>query len=162
MPILKNQRHERFAQELAKGKSQADAYNAAGYEAEGNSAEAAASRLLRNVKISERVAELQERGAKRAEVTVESLITEAEEARKLAMAIEQPSAAVAAIREKGVLSGRRIERSEQGLPGEFSDLDEMSPDELRAHLAAESKTLSLRGEEIEEAGGMREAGKQLH
>ena len=29
---LKNPRHERYAQELAKGKSQAEAYEAAGYK----------------------------------------------------------------------------------------------------------------------------------
>lgn len=35
MPVLKNQRHERFAQELAKGKSATDAYLAAGYAGTG-------------------------------------------------------------------------------------------------------------------------------
>jgi phage terminase small subunit len=64
-----------------------------------------ASRLLTNVKILERVRELQERGAARAEVTVESLIREAEEIRKEALAARQFSAAIAAVREKGVLSG---------------------------------------------------------
>jgi hypothetical protein len=47
-----------------------------------------------NVKILERVRELQERGAARAEVTVESLIREAEEVRKEALAARQFSAAM--------------------------------------------------------------------
>jgi hypothetical protein len=32
VPVLKDAKHERFAQELAKGKSQAEAYVAAGYK----------------------------------------------------------------------------------------------------------------------------------
>ena len=37
----------------------------------------------------------------------------------------QLSTAVAAIKEKGVLTGRRIERAEIGEPGEFDALDDM-------------------------------------
>jgi hypothetical protein len=36
------------------------------------------------------------------------------------------SAAVAAIKEKGVLSGKRIERSERGEPGEFDWMERAS------------------------------------
>jgi phage terminase small subunit len=32
MPVLKNARHEKFAQALAKGKSATDAYNEAGFK----------------------------------------------------------------------------------------------------------------------------------
>ena len=63
MPRLKNQRHERFAQNIAKGMSATQAYIQAGYKARGNSAEVNASRLLRNAQVHERIAEL----AKRAE-----------------------------------------------------------------------------------------------
>lgn len=59
MPALQNARHERFAQELAKGKSQSEAYQLAGYEP----SEPNASRLTRNDKVQARVAELQERAA---------------------------------------------------------------------------------------------------
>jgi hypothetical protein len=48
--------------------------------------------------------------AEKSGVTAESLMKEAEEARVAAMASGQHSAAVSAIREKGVLSGQRIER----------------------------------------------------
>jgi len=59
MPILKNQRHEKFAQLVAKGLAASRAYAEAGYDVKpGNSAEAAASRLLSNVKVSERMQEL--------------------------------------------------------------------------------------------------------
>ena len=57
MPALANPRHERFAQELAKGKSQSEAYQSAGYEP----SEPNASRLTRNDKVRARVAELQAR-----------------------------------------------------------------------------------------------------
>lgn len=128
MAVLTNPKHERFSQELAKGKTADEAYVLAGYkENRGN-----ASTLKANQIISDRVAELLERGAKRVEVTVESLIAEAEEARQLALANGQASAAVAATREKGVLSGKRIERSEQGKPGDF---DRMDDDELEAFIA---------------------------
>ena len=57
-----NQRHERFAQLAANGETGAAAYRAT-YGAEGASAEAGASRLLRNDKVSERIAELQRESA---------------------------------------------------------------------------------------------------
>lgn len=65
MPLT-NPKHERFAQELAKGKSQADAYAEAGYQP----SEPHASRLASNGKVAARVAEIQERAAIRAEITV--------------------------------------------------------------------------------------------
>jgi phage terminase small subunit len=59
MPVLKNARHERFAQNKAKGMSTGPAYTAAGYKATGHSAEVAGGRLLRNVEVKARIAELQ-------------------------------------------------------------------------------------------------------
>ncbi len=64
MPVLKNARHERFVQGVVKGISAGPAYTAAGYTATGNSAESAAARLLRNVQVQARRAELQGRTAK--------------------------------------------------------------------------------------------------
>jgi phage terminase small subunit len=72
MAALTNPRHERFAQELAKGQTQAEAYAAAGYKP----SEPNASRLTSNDKVRERVAEILERGALRAEVTVATLTTD--------------------------------------------------------------------------------------
>jgi len=66
MPVLPNSRHERFAQELAKGNSQSDAYVEAGYKP----SRSAATRLAADVSICERVAEIQGRAAIRAEITV--------------------------------------------------------------------------------------------
>jgi phage terminase small subunit len=73
MAVLANVRHERFCQELAKGKTNAEAYELAGYQSVGATASAAATRLLKDVKIQGRLADIQKRGAERAEITVASV-----------------------------------------------------------------------------------------
>ena len=139
MPVLKNQRHELFAQLLASGKTAKDAYALAGYKP----SESNGAWLARKEEISSRVAEInnetleRERktaavAAERAAITRQSLIEMAQEARKGAMDAGQFSAAVAATKEIGVLAGIRIERSERGMPGEFDWLEKLSVDELRA------------------------------
>lgn len=72
MPILKNAKHEKFAQELAKCNSQDAAYVAAGYKANASHA----SRLARNGKVEARVAELVAAGAEKAEIDVARVLTE--------------------------------------------------------------------------------------
>ena len=69
MPVLSNAKHERFAQELARGKSQTDAYEAAGYRGDRTHA----SRLATNDNIQRRLEELQNRAAIRTEITVASI-----------------------------------------------------------------------------------------
>lgn len=66
---LANTRHERFAQELAKGKSQTEAYEEAGYK----QSRSAAARLAADVNICARVAEIQGRAAERTEITVATI-----------------------------------------------------------------------------------------
>lgn len=69
MPVLGNPKHERFAQLLAKGLTADEAYEQAGYKPDrGN-----ASRLTANHNVQTRVAEIQERAAIRAEITVASI-----------------------------------------------------------------------------------------
>lgn len=69
---LDNARHERFAQELAKGASQVEAYRLAGYAP----IEANASRLIRNDKVATRVAELKLAAAERTEITKARVLEE--------------------------------------------------------------------------------------
>lgn len=69
MPALSNAKHERFAQELARGRTQAEAYAAAGYKPDDGNA----ARLTGNDRIAARVAEIQERSAVRTEITVASI-----------------------------------------------------------------------------------------
>jgi phage terminase small subunit len=101
VPTLRNPRHEKFAQELAAGKTADAAYVLAGYcENRSN-----AARLNANPGIQKRVAEIQSVGAERAAVTAETLIAEAESARKKAMADKGgAAAAVAAITAKAKLA----------------------------------------------------------
>jgi len=108
VPALKNPKHERFAQELAKGKSQSESYAEAGYRPDAG----AASRLSRNVNVVSRVAELQERAAIRVEVTAESLAAELDEAKALAITQGQPAAMVSAIMGKAKLFGIGVEKLE--------------------------------------------------
>ena len=102
MPTLRNPRHEKFAQELAAGKTADAAYVLAEYQENRSNA----ARLNANRDIQKRVAEIQLVGAERAAVTVETLIAEAESARKKAMADKGgAAAAVAAITAKAKLAG---------------------------------------------------------
>ena len=80
MPTLTNHRHELFAQGLAKGKTQEQAYIDAGYEAKGARTNSARV-MIANDCIAIRIAELQERGAIRVELTLADIIQEIEKAR---------------------------------------------------------------------------------
>lgn len=95
MPALDNPRHERFAQELAKGKSADEAYQEAGYKAnDGN-----CIRLKGNERVAARIAELQERAAMRTEVTIAGLTRELLEAVSAAKANPNEAAMINAWRQ---------------------------------------------------------------
>lgn len=112
MPVLKNAGHEKFAQARAKGATATDAYAAAGYKGD----RTAASRLSTNVNVARRVAEIQGRAAERAVVTIQSLTEELEEARAIALAEKQSSAAVAATMGKAKLHGLVVEKKQHSGP----------------------------------------------
>src|SRR5690242_2719587 len=83
MPVLSNLKWELFAQELAKGKSAAEAYEIAGYKPnDGN-----CIRLKGNERVTARVAEIMNRAAVRTEISIagitESLLRIAEKAEQL-------------------------------------------------------------------------------
>jgi len=118
---LKNPRHEAFAQALARGMSASAAYVEAGYKANtGN-----ASTLKADQSISQRVAELQEEqlaihqqataaAAANKQITIESLIAEAEAARAKAMSEKGgAAAAVSALTAKAKLAGMWREKVDQ-------------------------------------------------
>ena len=113
MFTLGNPRHERFAQELATGKTADAAYVLSGYRANRSNA----ARLSANQDIQKRVAEIQSLGAELAAITVETLIAEAEEARSKAMGEKGgAAAAVAAITAKAKLAGLWREKVAQTDP----------------------------------------------
>ena len=108
MAPLRNTRHERFAQELATGKSADEAYQNAGYKPD----RAHASRLAANGNIRARVTELQNAAADGAGVTLDGLIREAAGIQQSAFDARQYSAAIAALTAKAKLAGFWIDRGE--------------------------------------------------
>jgi hypothetical protein len=117
MPALENARHEKFVQELTKGKTQEQAYIDAGYSE--NGAEVSASQLLRNPKVAARVAELQEKAANKAVIDkamiVQRLLGLADKGEQLA---EAPGLSVsrASLMDVAKLLGMIVEKNENSGP----------------------------------------------
>jgi phage terminase small subunit len=140
MTVLANHRRELFAQLLFQGFTAVDAYKKAGYKRhDGN-----ACTLAKHPEILARLEEIRGEGqgeqgwpvgtraiAARAKVTVESLIDDSEKVLQRAMEINQLGAANTAIKGKGILSGKWIERQEVGGPGEY---DSLSDDDLEQQI----------------------------
>ncbi|HEL4296699.1 TPA: terminase small subunit [Stenotrophomonas maltophilia] len=88
------------------------------------------SRLLAEPRIQAAVRAGQQKVAKKAEVTVDSLMKELEDARKLALKEKQVSAAVTATMGKGKLAGLLVEKHKHsGAIGTY-DLSKLSDHEL--------------------------------
>jgi hypothetical protein len=107
-------KQEKFAQGIAKGLTQADAYREA-YDCENQKDETTwsnACRLMNNDKVIARVKELKERALKRYDITVDDLIAELEEAREVAKLSSQSSAMVSATMGKGKLLGLVTDKQE--------------------------------------------------
>jgi phage terminase small subunit len=131
MPVLPNAKHERFAQELAKGKTATEAYILAGYKPnDGN-----AATLKGNQRVLERVTEIQDRSAIRAEITIQSLIEEAAEIQAAALRDGQHSAAVGALTAKAKLAGLWVEKTEN--KNRNVDASNLSDGDLAAVVAGE-------------------------
>lgn len=141
MPPLRNTRHEKFCLLLVDGKPASHAYPEAGYKEHRHNA----ATLARSKHIQARVAEiLAEKQAKHEEsqriAAQELAIDKAWLMRKLSKAIDMAEAKqdasgiTNAIKELGVLSGERIEKSEHGRPGEFAAIEAMSRAELEASI----------------------------
>ena len=137
MPVLKNARHEKFAQCVAKGSSAAEAYESAGFKPHRQNA----ARLMTKDDVKARICELQAPAAKKVEVTVESLARELEEARTMALVDRQASAAVSATLGKAKLFGlgsetRKLTGTVQVVNITPKHLDGLTDDELAALEAA--------------------------
>lgn len=132
MPALENPKHERFAQQLFKGKTQLEAYVEAGYKPD----DGAAARLSGNVRIKARIVELQSASSMRAEVTIASLIQEAAEIQEAAKADGQYAAATSALTAKAKLAGLWIDKNEN--TNRNVDPTQVSDADLAAVVAADS------------------------
>lgn len=87
-------KQEKFAQEVASGKTQADAYRAAFSceESKPESIQTLASRMMTRVEVRSRVDELRKPAIDAVAITVQDLIRELEEARVIASTGERPQA----------------------------------------------------------------------
>jgi phage terminase small subunit len=145
MPGLKNVRHERFAQEIAQGKSAGEAYRLAGYRAANHSAETAGPRLLKNVQIQQRIVQLQQKVARKAEITLENLLREAAVIQTAATNAKQYAAANSALKLKAELSGHYVQRKE-----------DVTPRRSATEIDARLRELLAAGDQ---AGGLATAGR---
>ncbi|EJL53925.1 Terminase small subunit [Rhizobium sp. CF122] len=111
MPPLSNQRHEAFCRAISRGEAASRAYGSI-YHAPTKTAEVNGSKLLRNPKVVDRIAELKGQAAKRTVKTVESLVSDLDETIAFARECRNPAAMVAAINAQARLLGLVVERSE--------------------------------------------------
>lgn len=111
---LKNARHERFAQELAKGASQVDAYAAAEYKPNRSHA----ARLVADGNISARVAELKSVAAADVVITVADIARQLDEDRDFARKNQHSAAAVTATMGKAKVLGLIIDKTQRELSDE--------------------------------------------
>jgi phage terminase small subunit len=108
VPILKNERHEIFAQKLAAGKTATEAYELAGFKPSRKNA----SRLRAKEDIAARVLEIQQAAADGCKISIQSVCKELDEAITLAKAKGQPNALVSAAGLRAKLGGLLIEKQE--------------------------------------------------
>lgn len=125
----------------------------AGYSAE--TAYSQGQRLLKHVEVASAISKGQAKAAKRAEITVQSLAEELEEARALAIKEAQSSAAVAATMGKAKLFGlgvenKRVSGSFQLITLTQEQIGKLSPNE-RSALAAALPVLEKLGAFAEDA-----------
>ena len=129
MPVLKNTRHEAFAQALAKGMTATDAYAEAGYKGD----RTAASRLSTNVNIATRVDQIKNRVAEKAEWTAADRLS-ALKTISDASAKDDRRTAIAAIAEANKMQGSyapaKRELSGPGGGAIAIDLTHVSADDL--------------------------------
>ena len=144
MPTLENAQHEKFVQELVKGKNHGEAYLAAGYKAKSTSvASAAATRLLKDEKIQARLGELHDAAKFAALETVsvtrawvlEKLVENVHRALQAEPVLDSDGTPTGEYKYNGNVANRALEllgkevgmfidRKEVGKPGDFSNLSD--------------------------------------
>ena len=111
-------KQEAFAQAIVTGVNQSDAYRAAYNVRPGTRAESvnvAASKLMADAKVTQRVAELREPVAKKAQITLESHLDDLMRLRNMAVKAEQFGAAITAEVARGKAAGIVVEKGQINL-----------------------------------------------
>jgi hypothetical protein len=147
MPVLSNPKHELFCQHLALGKTASEAYELAGYKPSRSNA----SVLRAKQNICDRLAEILRESEKavldQIEYTRDALLSELEEARKLALKRGQASAAVQATMGKAKILGLITDRREIGNPGAF---DGFTDEQLVEEATRLARSLGIAGPRLVE------------
>jgi hypothetical protein len=116
MPPLKDTRREAFAQKLMArpetGETQAECYEAAGFNANHDSAGVLGSRLANKAEVINRVREMQERIANQNHITLEGVCRELDEAVEIAKSKGQGAALVSAATLRAKLGGLLTDKLE--------------------------------------------------
>lgn len=113
--MLLTAKKEAFAQAVASGMNQSDAYRAAYKvrpDTKPESVNQNASRIMADVNVASRVAEMRAPAAKKAQITLESHLEDLLMLRDRALEEKQYSAAITAEVARGKASGVHVERSE--------------------------------------------------
>lgn len=140
MPVLRNDRWERFAQALVAGTDTRDAYIEAGYSVDDilpESVHAAIYRMRNEPEIVARITELHERAAARAEMKRSDILSMLKGDRDLAYKVGQPGAAIRAAELMGKEIGMFVDRKEIKT-GQLDDADAGELDRLRETLINEA------------------------
>lgn len=127
MPILKNPRHEQFAREYVKIGIGAEAYRRVYPRIDPlETAKRNAYRLRTYAHVDQRIQELRQAMAKRADITEDKILTNYEEALKLAKEQQKPDSMVNAATAQAKLVGLLRDRVETGNAGDFDKMDSIS------------------------------------
>lgn len=153
--MLKNQRHELFAQHWAEGKTELEAHTLAGYKPDA----ANANRLTKNDKIIARVEEIQDERRKASNVTVAAMTARFNDAIVKAGKDGSHPAVMAGLNNLAKLHGLIVDKSHV----EVSELEKMSDEQLRAAIARKVPKLRVVGTGQDgrgtgEAPGKKQAG----
>ena len=127
MPNLKNSRHEQFAREYVKTGVGAEAYRRVYPHIDPlETAKRNAYRLRTYAHVDQRISELRQAMAKRADITEDKILTDYEEALRLARAQQKPDAMVNAATAQAKLVGLLRDRIETKNVDDFDSMDSAS------------------------------------
>lgn len=107
------EQQERFCQLVVAGKNQTEAYREAGYKGSGKQLGDNASRLIANDRIQARIAELRAGAAEKAQIDLQWLINKGVAILEAAEKADAYGPAVSALKEVGILTGYRVEKSDR-------------------------------------------------
>jgi hypothetical protein len=126
MGALLNIRHELFARAYLKYKDGKRAYWLVYPDCKYACAKVGASRLKRHPKVRKRIKELRHYMAKRADITVDKILGDYQQALEMAKEQQKPNDIVNAATAQAKLVGLLRDRIETGSPGDFANMDNIS------------------------------------